>query len=468
MVELPGYSRLKEPLLLFDGYDFNATSIHPLQGLVSFGPYSKRIIQEIHNPIRIAAIYPEGNFKTVTKLIKELESHALPRERKSYLPDYLGFEEIYKTRLKIVNEEVCVSIPFLSFEDNHQRPPHILLSEVIGNAIKTISQRKQEFDVLLIFLPENWSAGYEVLEENFDLHDLIKALTAAVGLPTQIIKEKGAIVYNCRCSVMWRLSIAIYVKAGGVPWKLAYVDEDTLIVGLSYAMRFVKQSQSYEYLTCCSQVFDADGTGLEFIAYDTGEINSGAGENPFLSRAEMRRVMARSLSLYQKRHAGRSPKRIVVHKTTEFKKDEIEGCKDAFPLADELELLQIKDSPYWRGISIPSQKKIGSYPIERGSYIELCRNEVLLWTQGTVQLNGKQYYKEGKGIPAPLSIVRHHGSGGWLRNCNLILGLTKMNWNHDGLYNRLPVTLGYASVLATTLKRMGSLSSRPYEFRFFM
>ena len=49
-----------------------------------------------------------------------------------------------------------------------------------------------------------------------------------------------------------------------------------------------------------------------------------------------------------------------------------------------------------------------------------------------------------------------------------LLGLTKMNWNNDSLYDRLPVTLSYASVLARVVKRLGTLSSSPYDFRFFM
>jgi hypothetical protein len=43
-----------------------------------------------------------------------------------------------------------------------------------------------------------------------------------------------------------------------------------------------------------------------------------------------------------------------------------------------------------------------------------------------------------------------------------------MNWNNDSLYDRLPVTLRYASILAKTVKRMPTILPRPYEFRLFM
>jgi hypothetical protein len=47
------------------------------------------------------------------------------------------------------------------------------------------------------------------------------------------------------------------------------------------------------------------------------------------------------------------------------------------------------------------------------------------------------------------------------------MDLTKMDWNNDGLYDRLTVTLGCAKVLARTLKRMHQIAPKPYEFRFF-
>lgn len=97
------------------------------------------------------------------------------------------------------------------------------------------------------------------------------------------------------------------------------------------------------------QGIDADGAGLEFLAYETNDVKT-EGDNPFLSRAEMRRVMARSLSLYQQRHGGKSPKRITVHKTTEFKSEEIEGCFDALSAVSEVDLYQIPEDTPWRGM----------------------------------------------------------------------------------------------------------------------
>lgn len=48
------------------------------------------------------------------------------------------------------------------------------------------------------------------------------------------------------------------------------------------------------------------------------------------------------------------------------------------------------------------------------------------------------------------------------------MGLTKMNWNDNSLYDRLSVTLSYTSVLARVVKRLRTLSSTPYDFRLFM
>lgn len=465
-MELSQLSIISEPQLEFNISKASPLDIHPLEGLKNFGPYSADLFPI--DKIRIATIHLKGTEHLLRSLFAEFETTHLPRERKKYLPVYEGFKKIFGAEI-VYNESVSLELKADKIF-NPSLEDHISLSDTLGNAIRTMSQRTQDYDLLVIYLPEVWRKGFEDVDSNFNLHDFLKAATAIRNIPTQIVTENGALGYNCRCSVMWRLSIAFYVKAGGTPWKLASIDNESAFIGLSYSARKNPVTEKFDFITCCSQVFDSDGTGLEFLAYDTSGIESTQGSNPFLTREEMRKVMSKSLALYQRRHSGRLPKRLIVHKTTHFTKNEMDGAFDAIPANVGLELLQIIQDTPWRGIKYNNYGgwKNDSYPINRGSYLVLNSREILFWTQGIVKIKGASFYKEGKGIPSPLLIRRHAGSGGWDQNCQAILGLTKMNWNHDGLYDRLPVTLGFASVLARTIKRMHEVKDKPYEFKYFM
>lgn len=92
---------------------------------------------------------------------------------------------------------------------------------------------------------------------------------------------------------------------------------------------------------------------------------------------------------------------------------------------------------------------------------------VVLWCSLSVLLSTSMAVT-AKGIPEPLQLKRFAGHGTWEGPCDSVLGLSKMNWNNDALYDRLPVTMAYAQVLARVIKRMPRLLSSTYQFRFFM
>lgn len=462
---------LPEPILSFHPERESDRAIHPLRGLLRFGPYSSGLIPD---PIRVATLSPFNEGKRLYDFMKQLSSTFAPNERKEYLPKWPGFHSVFGVHMRAAGKPCNVELEeSFDSEFRDSELPHIFLAERLLRAIQLLEANRNKFDVLFIYIPSRWEAGFVGGEgEDFDLHDYLKASCAARGLPIQLVREDKALAYFDRASVMWRIGLALYVKAGGIPWKLAQTDPETAYVGISYAVR-PTQSERPRFVTCCSQVFDAEGAGLEFVAYDAHEVEVQR-DNPFLSRTEMFRVMTRSMDLYRRRHAGKSPRRVMVHKTTEFKPEEMDGCMEALHLCEAVDLLQIVEDVSWRGARIDDSGgtvgKPAPYPVSRGTVLPLGERDTLLWTHGNVMdiVPNKSYFQGSRSTPRPLRLVRHAGHGSWDDTAFATLALSKMDWNNDNLYDQLPVTLGYAKVLARVVKRMQGLGSAPYQFRFFM
>ncbi len=464
---------LPEPKLAFHPDRTSDREVHPLRGLLRFGPYSAGLVPD---PIRVATLAPAGESPRLYGFMKELNATYAPTERKDYLPQWPGFPTVFGLHTRSAGGHCHVELrPQFEAEFRTSKTPHVLLADALVRAIQSLEAHRTEFDILCIYLPQRWALGFVGgAAEDFDLHDHLKAATAPRGLPIQLVREDRALAYPDRASVMWRIGLALYAKAGGVPWKLAEMDPETAYIGISYAIR-PPESDRPRFVTCCSQVFDAEGSGMEFVAYDAHEVEVQR-DNPFLSRNEMFRVMTRSLDLYRHRHAGRSPRRVMVHKTTEFKRDEVDGAMEALHLCEAADLLQVVQNVGWRGVRIDNDRAEGRkeeptpFPVSRGTVITIGPREALLWTHGDVRDISRRgsYFQGARSTPRPLRLVRYAGHGTWDDTARAVLALSKMNWNNDALYDPLPVTMSYAEVLARVVKRMPGLGATPYQFRFFM
>jgi hypothetical protein len=221
-------------------------------------------------------------------------------------------------------------------------------------------------------------------------------------------------------------------------------------------------------LTCCSQLFDGQGHGLQFLLFTSADFTM-LGKNPFLRRTDMRRLLVKTLELYV-REVGDIPRRLVVHKTTHFTREERDGAAEALSELESYDLLQVQEQTPWLAVK-GHRGSATAYPVNRGSALPLSRFSFLLWTQGDahgVAEENRSYFQEGKGIPSPLLITQHAGRSSMIESATEILGLTKMNWNTGRLYNYLPVTVKSATALGRVAKYMSSITSAPYQFRLFM
>lgn len=475
--KLPPFSLLEEPLLAFSPANSGEVDVHPLRGLARYGPFSKGSFSRFTAKVRVATVGPDSAFKRRGALMASLRDSYAPSDRSEYVPKYPGFEHLFNVELVSAPSTAHVRWPDSLGQLSGHGTAEARLFGAMDAALRRLESVRDEFDVVLVHLPDAWGAATRT--KGFDAHDALKALGAKYNIPTQVLNDR-AFTFNYKASLAWRLAIALYVKAGGIPWKLAHmpgVPDDTAYIGLAYALR--GDQREAHYVTCCSQVFDMDGGGMQFVAFEARDpVNdlAEARRNPFLSRDDMRAVLARSLELYQGRNGGNLPKRLVIHKTTAFKSDEIDGAFDALAGVSEVECIEVSAKSNWRGVWLidsgkksPPSKPSG-YPVPRGTVVIRSGDSALLWAAGNapdVSTTG-DYYQGKKSIPRPLQLIRHAGRGPLEVVAREVLALTKMDWNNDALYDPVPVSIRYSQKLARTIANVPDLPGKTYPYRLFM
>lgn len=475
--KFPPFTLLDEPLLSFSPSNASEVDVHPLRGLVNFGPYSKSSFGGYTSRIRIATVGPESAFKRRGELMASLRNSHQPSDRSEYVPAYPGFEALFRVTLEAAPREAHIKWPDALNQLPGDGDPPARLFQAMDAALRRLDTMRNEFDVVLVHFPDSWASATR--GKFFDAHDSLKALGAEHNIPTQVLNDR-VFTFTHTASLAWRLATALYVKAAGTPWKLAPmkgVPVDTAYIGLAYALR--GDQRDAHYVTCCSQVFDMDGGGMQFVAFEARDPVADVAEarrNPYLNRDDMRAVLARSLELYQSRNGGNLPKRMVIHKTTAFKQDEIEGAFDALAGVAEIECVEVSTSSCWRGVWLIQSgqtkppTKPSRYPVPRGTMVVRTGNSALMWVAGNapeVSTKG-DYYQGKKSIPRPLQLIRHAGSGPLEHIALEALALTKMDWNNDALYDPVPVSIRYSQRLARTIANVPDLPGKAYPYRLFM
>ena len=92
----------------------------------------------------------------------------------------------------------------------------------------------------------------------------------------------------------------------------------------------------------CSHIYSADGQGLKYKLSKLNEVVLDHRRNPFLTENEAYKLGLNIKELFYKSFTE-IPKRVVIHKRTPFRKEEIDGlvkCLSSAGISD-IELLEI-------------------------------------------------------------------------------------------------------------------------------
>jgi hypothetical protein len=254
----------------------------------------------------------------------------------------------------------------------------------------------------------------------------------------------------------WNLHTALYYKAGGVPWRLPRdaADLTSCYVGVS----FYRSGDGTTLQTSVAQVFNQRGDGV--IVRGSPAKVSKDDRQPHLNGQDAEALLSDALRKYRAEHRT-LPARVVMHKTSNYTREEIDGFRAA---ADDsgLDVLELLWLPGTDKVRLFRQ---ASNPPLRGTLLSLDETRHALYAKGSVP-----FYRTYPGmyVPTPLAFRLVEAESSPEAIGAEILALTKMNWNQTQMDGRMPITLHTADRVGEVLRHLGPHDRPQGRYAFYM
>lgn len=301
-----------------------------------------------------------------------------------------------------------------------------------------------------------------------DFHDQLKAAALVVAPPLQIMRPetvddhykppKGIEQRRVQdpATRAWNLHTALYLKAGGAPWRLtrSFSDETTCYVGVS----FYRSPDNTQIHTSVAQMFNERGEGV--VVRGGPAATTKDDRRPYLPEQDAHDLLVNALTAYRAEH-GNAPARLVLHKSSRFAAEEIAGFDAA--ASDErigrIDLVWVHERDTIRVF------REDEHPPLRGTLLTAATDRLILYTKGSID-----FYETYPGmyVPDPLSLrpVRKTRSPEAL--ATETLALTKLNWNQSQLDGRLPITLTASRKVGGILRHVPDRAGVARRYQHYM
>lgn len=463
----------RDPLLRF--FDPASKSFsenfHPMLGLMKNAPVDYPLNNSVlSHSIVTGVICPKGHEEKFFNFIVGLNQRSTAKHNIDFLVSFPGFFEAFKTGLDLPNasSNLWQSVTSIVAPDIYTAA--VEFGKLIRQKIDQLSA--QLVDVILIYIPKEYEhlTSYSQDSEKFDLHDYIKAYAAQRQVATQFVREK-TIESELHCQIMWALSLALYVKSGRIPWTITGTQPDTAFAGIGYSVMHGENRNNV--VVGCSHIYSSDGQGMKYRLSKINDVQFDRKDNPYLSEEEAYRLGLTIKDLFHNSFSE-IPKRVVIHKRTSFRKEEVKGLVESLSSAGvkSIDLIEISYEDDLKCFALNyDYTNADSYPVRRGMCFPIKENTMYLYTHGIAPsvLDAKRkYFQGGKSVPLPLKIVRHYGSSDMAQIAIEILGLSKMNWNSFNLYSKLPCTIESSNEIARIGWLLPQYEGSLYDYRYFM
>jgi hypothetical protein len=280
-------------------------------------------------------------------------------------------------------------------------------------------------------------------------------------VPLQIIRRQTFVneeAKQSKATRAWNLGTALYYKSGNIPWQPHGLPADTCFVGISFH-HLKRRSGDLVY----ASVAQAFSNQLEPFALkgDTIPREQTRNKRPYLTAEQAGKLAGRVVKEYKSRTRGSLPSRLVVHKTSHYEEEEVEGFRsELLSHIPTCELLSLSPTGFRllrRGIEEPDRGTLCTIDAAGDS-----RN--YLFTTGYVR-----WWKEypGPHIPSPLEIGSATDTD-ISERAREVLSLTKVNWNNADGIGRHPITITFARKVGVTMTELGEDDEPNPLYRYYM
>lgn len=480
---------LLEPNLFFNSEQKN---IDPKTGLWNFGPYGAGIGSSLAT-LRVGVVSTKKYLLKMQAFLDHLHDRiigAFDKETGKYEPDFPGLGLDKPLKFDIVIDASCTETIDEEFIEGLAELPRL------DRVVKTLDMYKQKLHDLasadpkphLVLIPLSQrlldlckepslvedkityqrrqfsSKKFELEPPLFDFHNAIKIAAFEAGdFTTQLLlpstlKFSGT---QDEATIAWNFAVSTYYKDTGIPWKLADIDDETCYAGIS----FFQDLSGKEPLMRASLAQVYLRTGESQVIRGSPFKWDGKGKSPQLPTEQAKEIINDIVELYKRQKGGLKPKRVVIHKTTPFTEDEIQGFNLALRNIEIVDYVHIGEKS---GLMVLPDKE--KYPSFRGTCIyEENKNvnlQVILFTTGYVP--ALQTYK-GHSIPSPLLLTTYRLDSSPEIIAKDMMALTKLDWNSCDFNTRLPVTISVSRKVGAILSESSADNKNlPQNYKYYM
>jgi hypothetical protein len=296
----------------------------------------------------------------------------------------------------------------------------------------------------------------ELLYRNFYRALKARLMQKKNAVPVQILRQhtyREDKAGQSAATRAWNLGVSLFYKAGNIPWRPRDLPANFCFVGISFH-HLKRQGGDLMYASVAQAM---SSTGQPFVLKGTTvPSHQIRHKQPYLTEVQASDLIRRVIDAYEG-HAGVKPDRVVIHKTSRYQLEEMDGFRSAMQSVPAVDLIWLSQTGF-------RLVKKGAEEVWRGTLVDVEGRDHYLFSTGFVP-----WWKEypGPHIPSPIQFGSAFETDLHARALE-ILALTKMNWNSSDGLARFPVTISFARRVGMVMTELAEDDEPNSSYRFYM